>query len=128
MPFGKQPSFHRLETAPDSANWLGLCRLQHGKFGHRCPNFVQELPTIEKNIPSLNIGTLLHRIIVELVASKSAPQKKPKKVVVKPRGFPYLFLQMHRIGAGVNGFYPEMHVPKKYNNKQQLTSEEPDEV
>jgi hypothetical protein len=54
-------------------------------------------------------------------------RKKPKKVVVKPYDFPYFFLQMHRVGAGVNGFYPEMHVQKKYNNKQQLT-EEPDEV
>ena len=58
----------------------------------------------------------------------TSPQKNPKKVVVKSPGFPYFFLQMHRLGAGVNGFYPEMHVPKKYNNKQQLTSEEPDEV
>jgi len=24
---------------------------------------------------------------------------------------------MHRIGAGVNGIYPEMHVLKKYNKQ-----------
>jgi hypothetical protein len=53
---------------------------------------------------------------------QTCPQRNPKKVVVKPRGFPYFLQQMHRIGAGVNGIYPEMHVPKKYNNNKTTTN------
>jgi hypothetical protein len=31
----------------------------------------------------------------------------PKKLIVKPFGFPYQCEQMHRVGAGINRFYPE---------------------
>jgi hypothetical protein len=57
---------------------------------------------------------------------QTQPRRNPKKVVVKSHGFPYLFQQMHRVGAGVNGIYPEMHVPKKYNNQTTTNIEEPE--
>jgi hypothetical protein len=39
--------------------------------------------------------------------------RKPKKLVVKGCDFPYQFVQMHRVGAGVNCFYPYSVVYKK---------------
>jgi len=60
---------------------------------------------------------------------KNRPSKNPtKKVVVKAGRFPYFFLQMHRVGAGVNGFYPENACTEKVQQTTKLTSEEPDEV
>jgi hypothetical protein len=47
-----------------------------------------------------------------------------KKLVVKAPGFPYQFEQMHRVGAGVNCFYPKSVCActrKKRIQKQQLT-------
>jgi hypothetical protein len=53
--------------------------------------------------------------------------KALKKLVVKFPAFSYLLPQPHLSGAGANWICPKMHVQKPYN-REQLTSEEPDEV
>jgi len=107
MPFGKQPSFHRFETGPDTANWLGPWRFQPGGSGIAASTSYIVAHNLMRAFQGLNIAYRLHRIIAGQLHQEPPLQKPPKKVVVKAGRFPYLFLQMHRVGARVNRFYPE---------------------
>ena len=59
-------------------------------------------------LPQLQYITAQIRESVSTTAVKSLQMQATteKKHVVKAVGFPYQFGQMHRVGAGVNRFYP----------------------
>ena len=106
-PFGKQPSFHRFENWPGYGKLAWPLALPTRRIRQRCPNFIHSCPQIDESVPRPEHCVSVAPNYRLASCTNDRPSKNPKKVVVKAGRFPYFFLQMHRVGAGVNGFYPE---------------------